>query len=182
VPMPRDPPRTLAISLPYSSLERDFCRRRLARQKGPEGDVFAQRPEIRDHYTRELAAKTVFLLASCQLRVSEDWVVETRWIETGCPPLSLSNEFPVGARNGNFRCRDRATKSAILARIQQQRLRKPKNQRRMSLTTRTYCECLFRGHRVCVSRAASGAEDRLTQKSLHSITPASQSLRGLLTD
>jgi len=75
VPMPRDPPRTLAISLPYSSLERDFCRRRLARQKGPEGDVFAQRPEIRDHYTRELAAKTVFLLASCQLRVSEDWVV-----------------------------------------------------------------------------------------------------------
>jgi hypothetical protein len=31
---------------------------------------------------------------------------------------------PVGARNGNFRCRDKATKSAILARIQQQRLRK----------------------------------------------------------
>ena len=37
-------------------------------------------------------------------------------------------------------------------------------------------------HRVCDSGAASGAEDRLTQKSLHSITPASQSLRGLLTD
>ena len=36
-----------------------------------------------------------------------EWVVETRWIETGCPPLSLSNESPVGARNGNFRCRDR---------------------------------------------------------------------------
>src|SRR6516162_4946781 len=42
-------------------------------------------------------------------------VVETRWIETGCPPLSLSNESPAGAGNGNFRCRDRATKSAILA-------------------------------------------------------------------
>jgi hypothetical protein len=32
--------------LAASSLERDFCRRRLARQKGPEGDVSAQRPEI----------------------------------------------------------------------------------------------------------------------------------------
>ena len=53
-------------------------------------------------------------------------MVETKWIETGCPPLSLSNESPAGARNGNFRCRDRATKSAILAGIQQQRLRKPK--------------------------------------------------------
>ena len=71
-----------------------------------------------------------------------EWVVETRWIETGCPPLSPSNESPVGARNGNFRCRDKATKSATLARIQQQRLRKPKNQGRMSLTSRTYCECL----------------------------------------
>jgi hypothetical protein len=36
--------------------------------------------------------------------------------------------------------------------------------------------------RVSDSGAASGAEDRLTQKSLHSITPTSQSLRGLLTD
>ena len=36
-------------SPPSSSLERDFCRRRLARQKGPEGDVSAQRPEIGDH-------------------------------------------------------------------------------------------------------------------------------------
>jgi len=64
-----------AIRLPSSSLERDFCRRRLARQKGPEGDVSAQRPEIGDHHTREMAAKTAFLLASYQLRVSEDWVV-----------------------------------------------------------------------------------------------------------
>ena len=61
--------------LAVSSLERDFCRRRLARQKGPEGDVSAQRPEIGDHHTREMAAKTAFLLASYQLRVSEDWVV-----------------------------------------------------------------------------------------------------------
>jgi hypothetical protein len=36
--------------------------------------------------------------------------------------------------------------------------------------------------RVSDSGAASGAEDRLTQKSLHSITPTSQSLCGLLTD
>jgi hypothetical protein len=28
-----------------------------------------------------MAAKTAFLLASCQLRVSEDWVVETEGIE-----------------------------------------------------------------------------------------------------
>ena len=61
-------PRTLAISLPYSSLERDFCRRRLARQKEPEGDVSAQSPEIGDHHTREMATKTAFLLASYQLR------------------------------------------------------------------------------------------------------------------
>jgi hypothetical protein len=32
-------PRTLAISLPYSSLERDFCRRRQTCQKGPEDDI-----------------------------------------------------------------------------------------------------------------------------------------------
>jgi hypothetical protein len=55
--------------------ERDFCRRRLAREKGPEDDVSAQRPEIGDHHVREMAAKTAFLLTSCQLRVSEDWVV-----------------------------------------------------------------------------------------------------------
>ena len=67
--------RTLAISLPYSSLERDFCRRRLARQKGPEDDVSAQRPEMETTTVREMAAKTAFLLTSCQLRVSEDWVV-----------------------------------------------------------------------------------------------------------
>ena len=59
----------------FFSLERDFCRRRLARQKGPEDDVSAESPEIGDHHTREMAAKTAFLLASYQLRVSEDWVV-----------------------------------------------------------------------------------------------------------
>ena len=36
---PRSWPRTLAISPPSSSLERDFCRRRLAHQKGPEDDA-----------------------------------------------------------------------------------------------------------------------------------------------
>src|SRR5262249_42871191 len=66
-------------------------------------------------------------------QMDRDWMPTTQPIE----------RVSVGARNGNFRCRDRGTKSAILARIQQQRLRKPKNQARMSLTTRTYCECLF---------------------------------------
>ena len=61
--------------------ERDFCRRRLARQKGPEDDVSAQRPEIGDHRKREMPAKGAFLLASYQLRVSEDWVVGTAGIE-----------------------------------------------------------------------------------------------------
>jgi len=36
--------------------------------------------------------------------------------------------------------------------------------------------------RVSDFGAASATKDRLTQKSLHSITPTSQSLRGLLTD
>jgi hypothetical protein len=70
-------PHTSCQPLPHllaaSSLERDFRRRRLARKKGPEGDVSAQRLEIGDHHTREMAAKRAFLLASCQLRVSEDW-------------------------------------------------------------------------------------------------------------
>ena len=58
--------------------------------------------------------------------------------------VDLVNENDVSVRLANcIRCRDRATKSAILARIQRQRLRKPKNQGRMSLTSRTYCECLF---------------------------------------
>jgi hypothetical protein len=73
---------------PLSSIgcrERDFARRRLTRQKGPEDDIAAQRPEIGDHDAREMAAKTAFLLASYQLRVSEDWVVadavERNWWE-----------------------------------------------------------------------------------------------------
>src|SRR6516225_7033072 len=63
-------PRRSQFSLSNSSLERDFCRRRLARQKGPEDDVSAERPEIGDHHTREMAAKTAFLLAVNLLRVS----------------------------------------------------------------------------------------------------------------
>ena len=68
-------------SPPSSSLERDVCRRRLARPKGPEDDLSAQRPQIGDHHAREMAAKMAFLLASHRLRVSEDWVVETVDIE-----------------------------------------------------------------------------------------------------
>ena len=44
-------------------------------QKGPEDDVSGQRPEIGDQHTRERTAKTAFLLASYQLRVSQDCVV-----------------------------------------------------------------------------------------------------------
>ena len=65
-------------NLPSSSLERDFRRRRLARKKGRKDDVSAQRPEIGDHDALETAAKTAFLLASYQLRVSGDWEPGTR--------------------------------------------------------------------------------------------------------
>jgi len=58
------------LPIAASSLERDFCRRRLARQKGPEDDVSAPRPEIGDYLAREMAAKATVLLASCQSRVS----------------------------------------------------------------------------------------------------------------
>jgi hypothetical protein len=71
------------ISLPYSGLERDFCRRRQTRKKGAGDDVSKRRPEIGDHDAREMAAKTAFLLASCQLRVSEDWVVGAPGLELG---------------------------------------------------------------------------------------------------
>jgi hypothetical protein len=37
-----------------------------------------RRAEIGDHHARELAAKPAFLVASYQLRVSEDWVVGRR--------------------------------------------------------------------------------------------------------
>jgi hypothetical protein len=67
----------------------------------------------------QIPAKEVYMNLMEKYPVRWDWMVETKWIETGCPPLSLSNESPVGARNGNFRCRDKATKSAILARISQ---------------------------------------------------------------
>ena len=73
----------VAISLTYSSLERDFYRRRQTRKKGARGDVSKQRPEIGDHDAREMAAKTAFLLASYQLQVSEDWVVGAPGLEPG---------------------------------------------------------------------------------------------------
>jgi hypothetical protein len=77
--------RTLAIRLPYSSLERDFRRRRQAPRKRPEDDISEQRPEIGDHHAREMAAKKAFLFASYQLRVSEDWVVADA---VTCEPVS----------------------------------------------------------------------------------------------
>ena len=43
-----------------------------APKRGSEDGVSAQRPEIGDHDTRVMAAKTAFLLASYQLRVSMD--------------------------------------------------------------------------------------------------------------
>ena len=63
------------LSTPSPSLERDFCRRRQARQKRPEDDISEQRPEIGDHESREMAAKAAFLLAGLDELVSEDWVV-----------------------------------------------------------------------------------------------------------
>ena len=68
---PNSPCALLRSALRYSSLERDFCRRRQAPQKGPEVDVSAQRPEIGDYHAREMAAKAAFLAASYQLRVLE---------------------------------------------------------------------------------------------------------------
>src|SRR5262245_23089456 len=52
-----------------------FAARDRRRQTGPGDDISAQRPEIGDHHAREIAAKTAFLQASYQLRVSKDWVV-----------------------------------------------------------------------------------------------------------
>src|SRR5215470_4442280 len=92
-----DPPRNVRCgsrslrinaNLPSSSLERDFCRRRQARQKRPEDDISEQRPEIGDHHSREMAAEMAFLLASYQLRVSEDWVVGAPGLEPVTPTMS----------------------------------------------------------------------------------------------
>jgi hypothetical protein len=44
-------------------------------KKGPEDDISDAETGSRSHLTREMAAKTAFLLSSYQLRVSEDWVV-----------------------------------------------------------------------------------------------------------
>jgi hypothetical protein len=59
-------------------------------QKGARGDVSKQRPEIGDHDAREMAAKMAFLLASCQLRVSEDWVVGAPGLEPGTRGLKAA--------------------------------------------------------------------------------------------
>jgi hypothetical protein len=55
--------RTLAINLPYASLERDFCRRRQTRQKGPEVDISAQRPE-----NKVSTAQTGLIVAAMRMK------------------------------------------------------------------------------------------------------------------
>ena len=50
-----------------STWERDFARRRLTRQKEPEDDIAAQRPEIGDRHAREMAAKAAFVLAGLNI-------------------------------------------------------------------------------------------------------------------
>jgi hypothetical protein len=54
-----------------------------AAESYPEDDISTQRPEIGDHHAREMAAKEAFVLASYQLRVSEDWLVGTPELEPG---------------------------------------------------------------------------------------------------
>ena len=73
----------LTNSLPYRVWNGIFAAGDRRLKKGPEVDVSAQRPEIGDHHAREIAAKTAFLVASCQLRVSEDWVVGEPGLEPG---------------------------------------------------------------------------------------------------
>src|SRR6516164_7038743 len=98
VKQPRRAPRTLAISLTRSSLERDFYRRRQMRKKGARGDVSKQRPEIGDHDAREMAAKTAFVLSGLNIQVSEDWVVADA---VRGEPVS-EPKFPVSALNRDF--------------------------------------------------------------------------------
>jgi hypothetical protein len=78
---PKLAPRNLAVSLPLFEFGTEFFRQRQTRQKGSEDGVSAQRPEIGDHHTREMAAKTAFLLVL--LRVSEDWVVRLQGSNLG---------------------------------------------------------------------------------------------------
>ena len=67
---------------------------------GPEDDVSAQRPEIGDNHAREMAAKKAFLLTSCQLRVSEDWVVADAVF---AKPVSKP-KFPANRENNREFC------------------------------------------------------------------------------
>jgi len=56
--------------VPLSSIgcrERDFARRRLTREKEPEDDIAAQRPEIGDRHAQEMAAKAGFVLAGLNI-------------------------------------------------------------------------------------------------------------------
>jgi hypothetical protein len=60
-------PRIFAISLPYSSLERDFWRQRQPPRMRPEDDISEQRPEFGDYRAREMAAETAFVLAGLNI-------------------------------------------------------------------------------------------------------------------
>ena len=76
-------PRPCDISLPFRVRNGIFAAGDWRAKRGPEDDVSAQRPEIGDHHSREMAAEMAFLLASYQLRVSEDWVVVAPGLEPG---------------------------------------------------------------------------------------------------
>ena len=72
-PLRTAPSLVLLSYAPLSSIgcrERDFARRRQTRQKGPEDDGSAQRAEIGNHDTLEIAQKTAFLLANVAAVVS----------------------------------------------------------------------------------------------------------------
>jgi hypothetical protein len=64
-------------------------------QKGAGDDVSKQRPEIGDRHSREMAAKTAFLLASRQSRVSADCLVGTTGIEPVTPTMSTKVLSPI---------------------------------------------------------------------------------------
>jgi hypothetical protein len=55
--------------------------------------VRVKRPEIGDHLTREMAAKVGFLLARCQLRVSEECMVG---------PSRLARDWALNKENWRF--------------------------------------------------------------------------------
>ena len=107
---------------PTCRQERDFCRRRLARRKRLRDDISAQRPEIGDHHAREMAAKAPFVLAGLNIRVSEDWVVETVDIELAAHHAVLETSLLLSWER-EFLGRDGAPESDYSPQIMRQRPR-----------------------------------------------------------